>query len=108
MTYRGHPFPAGTDDLPTQEAIVTYLHNHSEKYLHYIRFNRFVQRVRWTDPSGKQTDGQKKWTVEWLPSIQSLEEAVQPSTVEQFDYVVVVSSLSHSFVSHIIELHFLG
>lgn len=92
MNFRGHPYPDGTAFLPSQEEILAYLQDRSRPYLDHIRFNRYITRVRWTHPSGDQPVGQKKWTIEWTPSITSPETNTEgPITTEQFDYVVVVS-----------------
>ncbi|GAA5852750.1 hypothetical protein JCM8547_002615 [Rhodosporidiobolus lusitaniae] len=107
MNYRGHPYPEGTEFLPTREVIHGYLLDHAAKYKEHIRLNRVITRVYHTPSSLSPS---KRWSVEWQPSVSALSDPVGAPTVEQFDYVVVANgSDSRPFIPYVEGLwHYKG
>ncbi|RAO70504.1 uncharacterized protein BHQ10_006516 [Talaromyces amestolkiae] len=88
MPYRSHPYPKGTAEYPNYEVIYQYQQRHAARYEDYIRLNRVVTRVRHA-PKGSSHN--KRWSVEWTPSVTSNSPDVGTKFEEGFDHIVVAN-----------------
>lgn len=99
MPYRSHPYPKGTAEYPTYQVIHQYQEKHAALYANHIRLNRVVTRVYHT-PQGHASN--KRWQVEWTPSVTSKSPDVGKSFEEEFDHIVVANgSDSRPFIPYI-------
>ncbi|WVO18202.1 hypothetical protein L204_105907 [Cryptococcus depauperatus] len=99
MTYRSHPYPQDTAELPAFDAMYQYQKRHAETYHQYIRCNRVVTRVRYPPANHAAT---KRWLVEWTPSCTSGSPDIGKSFEEEFDYIVVANgSDTRPFIPYI-------
>lgn len=98
MAYRSHPYPKGTAEYPTYEVIYQYQQQHATRYADHIRLNRVVTRVRHTP---KDSVSNKRWLVEWTPSVTSSSPDVGTTFEEWFDYIVIANgSDSRPFIPY--------
>lgn len=102
MPYRSHPYAQGTAEYPNYALIYQYQQKHATRYASHIKLNRVVTRVRHTPP-GHNSD--KKWLVEWKPSVSSKSPDVETIYEEQFDHIVIANgSDSRPFIPRIDNL----
>lgn len=99
MPYRSHPYPKGTAEYPTYKVIYQYQQQYAARYADYIRLNRVVTRVR---HAPEQSVSNKRWLVEWTPSVTSSSPDVNKTFEEAFDHIVVANgSDSRPFIPYV-------
>lgn len=99
MPYRSHSYPKGTAEYPTYKVIYQYQQQYAAPYADHIRLNRVVTRVRHA-PQGSVSN--KRWLVEWTPSVTSSSPDVNKTFEEGFDHIVVANgSDSRPFIPYV-------